>query len=86
MACAARRKDTLGEIIDAPVQHHAGLAASAAWRCSKNRNETFIDSFGVLPAWTAIKTIALAKEVEAVLQGNDLGEFLHQMYGNEPAS
>ncbi|OIQ76693.1 Bis(5'-nucleosyl)-tetraphosphatase, symmetrical [mine drainage metagenome] len=39
---------------------------------------------GVLPAWTAIKTIALANEVESVLRSPDLPEFLHQMYGNAP--
>ena len=39
---------------------------------------------GVLPAWSATKTMALAEEVEAVLRGPDLPEFLHQMYGNAP--
>ncbi len=41
---------------------------------------------GVLPAWTAIKTIALAAEVEAVLRSPDYGDFLHQMYGNGPVA
>lgn len=40
---------------------------------------------GVLPAWTAAKTIALATEVESMLRSPDLGDFLHQMYGDEPA-
>jgi bis(5'-nucleosyl)-tetraphosphatase (symmetrical) len=39
---------------------------------------------GVLPAWTAKQTIALATEVEEVLRSPDLNDFLHQMYGNEP--
>jgi bis(5'-nucleosyl)-tetraphosphatase (symmetrical) len=39
---------------------------------------------GVLPAWTATKTVALANEVSAVLQSPDYPEFLRQMYGNEP--
>jgi len=39
---------------------------------------------GVLPAWTATKTISLAAEVEAVLRSAALPEFLHQMYGNAP--
>jgi bis(5'-nucleosyl)-tetraphosphatase (symmetrical) len=39
---------------------------------------------GVLPAWSATKTMALALEVETVLRGPDLPEFLHQMYGNAP--
>ncbi|TAM41330.1 MAG: symmetrical bis(5'-nucleosyl)-tetraphosphatase [Burkholderiaceae bacterium] len=41
---------------------------------------------GVLPAWSATNTIALAAEVEAVLRGNELHRFLPQMYGNEPAA
>ena len=82
------RKDTLGGILDAPDrntmldwlrQQHMALLEKTG------NEELLLIHAGVLPAWTAIKTIALAKEVEAVLQGNDLGEFLHQMYGNEPA-
>ncbi len=40
---------------------------------------------GVLPDWDASKTIALAGELEAVLRGPDLPDFLRRMYGNEPA-
>lgn len=40
---------------------------------------------GVLPQWDVARTLALAAEVEAVLRGPALGEFLAQMYGNEPA-
>ena len=39
---------------------------------------------GVLPSWSAAETIALAREVETFLSGPDWGDFLHQMYGNEP--
>jgi bis(5'-nucleosyl)-tetraphosphatase (symmetrical) len=39
---------------------------------------------GVLPAWTATETIAFASEIETVLKSPDWGDFLHQMYGNEP--
>lgn len=41
---------------------------------------------GVLPTWTVAQTLALASEVEVVLRGPDLSDFLHQMYGNEPAA
>lgn len=40
---------------------------------------------GVLPQWTAPQTLALSREVEAALQGDDWPEFLKRMYGNEPA-
>ncbi|MDZ7920710.1 symmetrical bis(5'-nucleosyl)-tetraphosphatase [Rhodoferax sp.] len=39
---------------------------------------------GVLPAWTATKTIALAAEVETVLRSDDVGSFFQAMYGNAP--
>ena len=39
---------------------------------------------GVLPSWSAQRTIALAGEVESILRGRDLADFLRQMYGNEP--
>ena len=41
---------------------------------------------GVLPSWTATKTIALAAEVEALLRSPDIDAFFHTMYGNAPAS
>lgn len=41
---------------------------------------------GVLPAWTAGQTMALASEVEDVLRGPALAEFLPRMYGDEPSS
>ena len=41
---------------------------------------------GVLPSWTLAQTLALAAEVESVLRGSDLNDFLYQMYGNEPAA
>jgi len=41
---------------------------------------------GVLPSWSMAQTLALAAEVEAVLRGPDLSDFLHQMYGNAPAA
>jgi len=39
---------------------------------------------GVLPQWTAHKTMQLAAEVETVLRGADWHVFMHQMYGNQP--
>ena len=40
---------------------------------------------GVVPQWDAAQTLALAGEVEALLRGPDLGDFLPAMYGNEPS-
>lgn len=39
---------------------------------------------GVLRSWTVASTMAYAAEVESVLRGPELGEFLIRMYGNTP--
>jgi len=39
---------------------------------------------GVLPSWTLPQALSLAGEVEAVLRGAALADFLGEMYGNEP--
>jgi bis(5'-nucleosyl)-tetraphosphatase (symmetrical) len=41
---------------------------------------------GVLPSWTAAKTMALALEVESVLQSPDAMDFFRTLYGNTPSS
>lgn len=80
------RKDTLNGILDAP-DRQAMLDWLRWQRMAILENvaghEVLMVHAGVLPAWTAIKTIALASEVETVLRSPDLGDFLHQMYGNE---
>lgn len=39
---------------------------------------------GVLPQWSASRTVALAAEVETVLRSPDWIDFLRVMYGNQP--
>jgi bis(5'-nucleosyl)-tetraphosphatase (symmetrical) len=40
---------------------------------------------GLVPQWSAAQALALSAEVQAVLRGEGLTAFLHQMYSNEPA-
>jgi bis(5'-nucleosyl)-tetraphosphatase (symmetrical) len=40
---------------------------------------------GLAPQWTIADACNYALEVEAVLQGEQINEFLDQMYGNEPS-
>ncbi len=80
------RKDTLSGILDAPDRQ--SMLDWLRWQRmaileNVAGNEVLMVHAGVLPGWTARKTIALAGEVEAVLRSPDLGDFLHQMYGNE---
>jgi bis(5'-nucleosyl)-tetraphosphatase (symmetrical) len=82
------RNDTLDGILLATDR-----SAMLAWLCQQRMalleqvgsEDILMVHAGVLPQWNAAKTMALAGEVEAVLHGPALGEFLHQMYGNEPA-
>ena len=39
---------------------------------------------GVVPQWSTAQTLMLAAEVQALLRGPALADFLPQMYGNEP--
>jgi bis(5'-nucleosyl)-tetraphosphatase (symmetrical) len=78
------RNDTLGDLLQAhdsavlldwlrqqplALRHHGCLMVHA----------------GVLPAWGAEQTLALASEVQSVLRSHRLAEFLPQLYGNTPA-
>lgn len=49
-------------------------------------HEVLMVHAGVLPSWSLAQTLGLAGEVESVLRGPDVSDFLHQMYGNEPAA
>ena len=81
------RSDTLSGVLDAPDR-----SQMLAWLCQQHLairksvagNDYLMVHAGVLPGWTTSQTMALAAEVQAVLRGPDLGDFLHQMYGNEP--
>jgi bis(5'-nucleosyl)-tetraphosphatase (symmetrical) len=89
------RKDTLTEILQSPklpaLMHwlkHRNMAI--LYQAPKNFqiNDLIMVHAGVLPAWTAIDTIAYAKEIETILRtasAIELSEFLRDMYGDEPA-
>ncbi len=82
------RGDTLGAVLDAP-DRPAMLEWLAAQRLAMLENlhghDVLMVHAGVLPSWSVQKTVALAAEVEVVLRSPDLGDFLAQMYGNEPS-
>ena len=79
--------DTIQDVLEAPERD-----AMLHWLRQQPlaRLETFggqphlLVHAGVLPQWSAVDTVALAGEIEAVLRSPDYGDFLHQMYGNEP--
>jgi len=78
------RSDTLHEILAAPDR-----AALLEW-LRQQRMACFEQGWlmvhaGVVPQWDAAQTLALAREVEQVIQGPGMADFLHVMYGNRPA-
>ncbi len=83
------RNDTLDDILDAPDRadmlvwlRHQRMALAEN---TQDKAYLMVHA-GVLPSWTATDTVALGSEVEAVLRGPDLGDFLHSMYGNDPST
>jgi bis(5'-nucleosyl)-tetraphosphatase (symmetrical) len=80
----AHRSDTLDDILDAPDRD-----AWIDWlrrRPLAGQDEGWLMVHaGVVPQWDAAQVLALAAQVQALLQGPDLQGFLQVMYGNEPA-
>ncbi|WP_457419827.1 symmetrical bis(5'-nucleosyl)-tetraphosphatase [Roseateles sp. P5_E7] len=78
------RSDTLAPILQADdreallhwLRHQRLAVFEAGW---------LMVHAGVVPQWSRDDTLALAGEVEAVLRGPALPDFLHAMYGNEPS-
>jgi bis(5'-nucleosyl)-tetraphosphatase (symmetrical) len=78
------RGDTFGDILASPQR-----AALLDWlrhrRLADQAEGWLLVHAGVVPQWDAAQTLALAREVEAVLAGPEMADFLRQMYGNQPA-
>ncbi len=81
------RGDTLAAVLEAP-DRVALLDWLAVQRLALLENfhgrDVLMVHAGVVPSWSAQKTMALAHEVESVLRSEDLVDFLKHMYGNEP--
>lgn len=81
------RKDTLEQVLKA-----ADRDAMLDWLRRQPLMRTHLHAgerlamvhAGLLPAWTVDEALALASEVQQVLRGPGLSDFLHQMYGNGP--
>ena len=80
---APHRNDTMDGILQA-----ADRAAMLDWLRHRNMaihaHGLLLVHGGVLPQWDLEQALALAGEVEAVLRGPGLEEFLANMYGNQP--
>lgn len=77
------RNDTVADILQAPDRHALMDWLRQRPMALRERGVLMVHA-GVLPQWTADKTMQLAAEVETVLRGADWPGFMHQMYGNLP--
>ena len=82
---APHRNDTMDTVLLAP-DREAMLDWLRRQPMALHAHGLLMVHGGVLPQWDVHDTLRLAGEVEAVLRGPELGEFLASMFGNEPAS
>jgi len=80
----AHRSDTLQAVLDSP-ERERWLHWLRHGKLAEHAHGWLLVHAGVLPQWDARQTLALAAEVEALLRGEQLAEFLPRMYGNTPA-
>jgi bis(5'-nucleosyl)-tetraphosphatase (symmetrical) len=81
---APHRNDTMDSVLQAP-DREAMLDWLRRQRMAIRAHGWLMVHGGVLPQWDADQVLRLAGEVEAVLRGPALVDFLSTMYGNEPA-
>lgn len=78
----AHAGDTLNDILQAP-----DCDDLMAWlrRCPLLHHDHYVMTHaGLAPMWTLAQAKALAHEVEQVLRGENIRDFLAAMYGNQP--
>ena len=81
---APHRNDTMDDVLLAP-QRPAMLEWLRNHHMAMHAQGLLMVHGGVLPQWDVRQTLSLAGEVQAVLRGPGLVDFLSQMYGNEPS-
>ncbi len=79
---AAKRGDTLDEVLAAPDRDELIEWLLERPLAHLDRGDLLVHA-GLVPQWSADRTIALAREVESALR-RDPRAFLRQMYGDRP--
>lgn len=82
---APHRGDTLDAILAAPDRDRLVDWLMRRPLCVAEGDRLLVHA-GLLPAWTAEDAVALSREVEATLAGDDAARFLSVLYGDEPST
>lgn len=77
--------DTLQAVLKAPDAEELGhwLRSQKILHYDSHWNAVMVHA-GIAPLWTLSQAMALAKELESALQGDEFICFLQNIYGNEP--
>jgi bis(5'-nucleosyl)-tetraphosphatase (symmetrical) len=78
------RRDTISDVLAAPDRDEL-LDWLRGLPLVVREGDRLMVHAGLLPSWTAADAVMLAHEVEAVLRSPDHGDFLRNLYGDEPA-
>ncbi|WFE71178.1 symmetrical bis(5'-nucleosyl)-tetraphosphatase [Halomonas sp. M1] len=78
-----KKHDTLSDILTAP-DREALLDWLQSQPLAIQDGNTLMTHAGVLPTWSAQQTLSLSQEVQVALTGERSGEFLSQLFGNQP--
>ena len=80
-----KKKDTLHDILEAPDCDRLLHWLRQQKLCVHDADRNLVMTHAGLPhIWNVDQAVASAREVEAVIQGSDAGEYFSQMYGNKP--
>ena len=80
-----KRKDTLHDILDAPDHDRLIQWLRQQHLCVHDAGRNLVMAHAGLPhIWSVEQAVACAREVEAVIRGDQAGEYFSQMYGNQP--
>lgn len=82
MGKASPKKDTLGDILQAEDREEL-LNWLRRQPLLIETDEVIFVHAGIAPQWTLEKSLALAKEAEAILSGEHWKDYLQQMYGGD---
>lgn len=90
LACAYQqhpgwKEDTFTDILTAPDREELidWLRHQALFHYDKNLDYALVHA-GLAPSWDTQKALALSQEIETVLQGSEIADFLGKMYGDQP--